>query len=173
MPAAAAGLLVAPAIASIFLPGGPAIALGAGAAAAGFFLLVAGMAAMVARLSGRPSAGTAIAGLTGIAMLASFHMGDPFIEWAGAGKASDATLTILHGLNPASGAVGHALDVDWLRLSIMYSGFPGTTTGGLSSAQYYYWSYFPWWGTAALHGTAGVGLLAGAWRGQPLRWAAE
>ena len=171
--AAAAGLGLAPALAALLLGENLPTALCAGIAATGFFLLVSGVAAGTTRLSGRAAAGGAVAGLFGVLLLCSFHIGDPFIEWAGAGKACSSALTVLHAANPASGVVGHALDIDWLRLPIMYSGFPGTTTDGLSSAQYYHWAYFPWWGTALLHGAVGGALLAGTFRGQRLRWSAE
>jgi hypothetical protein len=145
-------------------------ALGAGIAMAGFFLLVGGIAAMAARLANAPAFGVALAGLLGALLAASFHVGDPLIEWEGPGKASSFALGLLHAMNPLSGAVGDAIDVDWLRMTIMYRGFPGSVDGGLSTAQYYYWTWFPWWGTALLHGVLGGALLAGASAAERLRW---
>jgi hypothetical protein len=147
---------------------GPGFA--AGVAIAGFLILVSGLAAILNRWAGKTALAVAGAGLTGLLFASTFHLGDPFIEWSGAGRGSDFALTVLHAVNPLSGAVGNALDVDWLRLPIMYSGFPGSVGGGLSTAQYYYWHYFPWWGTALLHGVPGLLLLAGAGRRQGLRW---
>ena len=103
---------------------------GAGTALAGFLLLVAGLAAGISALTRAPAAGVALAGLTGALLLAGFHVGDPLIEWAGSGKESAFGLGVLHAANPMSGAAGHALDIDWLRFPVMYSGLPGTTTGG-------------------------------------------
>jgi len=162
--AAAAGTALMLVLPSVILSADVPASLEAGIATAGFLLLVAGTAAVVAAATGRPAAGVAGAGLLGALLVAGFHLGDPLIEWSGPGRGSSLALGLLHAANPLSGAVGHALDVDWLRLPIMYSGMPGTTTGGLSSAQYYYGHYFPWWGTVLLHGGIGLALLAGVWR---------
>jgi len=169
--AAAAGtavMLLPPALVTGGTVGG---ALAAGVATAGFLLLLAGAAALIAVTTRREAAGVALAGLAGAVLVAAFHLGDPLIEWTGPGKGSATALAALHAADPLSGAIGRALGVDWLRLPIMYSGFPGSVGGGLSTAQYYYWTYFPWWGTALLHGGLGLVLLAGAGRIQRIRCA--
>ena len=71
--------------------------------------------------------------------------------------------------------VGNGLGIDWLRLPIMYSGFPGALEGGLSTAQYYDWSYPDFWIQAAAFGALGLLLFVlGFWvsanRGWGLRY---
>jgi hypothetical protein len=166
--AGCAGMLVVP---SLLLGGDVAGSVGAGIGIAGFLLLVAGLAAIAAVLTRSPAAGVALGGLLGALLLASFHVGDPFIEWRGAGKGSPFALGLLLKVNPAAGAIGNALDIDWLRLPIMYSGLPGTASGGLSVAQYYYWQYPHWWLQAPVQAAIGAALLAGAGRWERLRWA--
>lgn len=134
-------------------------ALASGAVLAGFLLLTAGLAAAVGRMGRSAAFGVAAAGAIGALCLASFHLGDPFLEWGGPGRSSSLALTVLHVMNPASAGIGDALAVDWLRFPIMYSGFSGALGAGLSSAQYYPWSYFPWWGGTLLTGGAGISLL--------------
>jgi hypothetical protein len=160
--AAALGAVLALPVAALVLGGGIADGLAAGLALGGFVMLLSGLAAGAGRLLGRGAAGLAVAAGVGTLLLASFHIGDPVLEWGGAGSHSPAALTALHVVNPASGAVGDGLGLDWLRAPIMYSGFPGTAEDGLSAAQYYLYSYTPWWGTAAAHGGAGLLLLLAA-----------
>ena len=150
--------------AALVLGVSPFSALAAGAALAGFLVLLAGLAALGARLARSPALGMAVAALLGALFAAGFHLGDAFVEWGGDGVSSRAAIEIMHLANPICGAVGGGLGLDWLRLPIMYSGFPETAWGGLSAAQYYDWSYPAWWLTAVLHGSLGV-LLLGVARG--------
>ncbi len=160
-----AALLAAAGLLTCLLPAAalhglrPGEALAAGAALAGFLLCLAGVSRATTRLAGRPAAGAAAAALAGCLALASFHLGDPFLEWGGTGAHSPAALAVLHAVNPLSGAVGDALALDFLRLRLFYSGFPGSLEGPLSAAQYYARPYFPFWGTALLHGGIGAALL--------------
>jgi hypothetical protein len=143
----------------------------AGGMLSSFTLLLAGCSAGAARLAGRPAAGVAAAALLGTLCLASFHLGDPFLEWGGPGASSGSVLSTLHLSNPVSGAVGRALGIDWLRLSIMYRGFPGHVGGGLSAASFYVYRFPAWWWFPVIHGGGGILLLlaAGLRRGGPPR----
>jgi hypothetical protein len=143
---------------SLVFGGATGAAAAAGGALAGWILFLAGLAAVVGGLTSRPGGGVALAGMAGAVTLASFHLGDPFIEWGGPGHFSPVAMRILQAMNPLSGAVGDALHVDWLRLPILYRGFPGSGGRGLSAASFYPFRYFPWWGTLLLYGGAG-GLL--------------
>ncbi|MCU0725540.1 MAG: hypothetical protein MUE73_07100 [Planctomycetes bacterium] len=134
----------------------------AGGMLSSFTLLLAGCSAGVARLAGRPAAGVAAAALLGALCLASFHLGDPFLEWGGPGASSKTVLSALHLANPASGAVGRALGIDWLRLSIMYRGFPGHVGSGLSAASFYVYRFPPWWWFPVVFGGGGILLLLAA-----------
>ncbi|MHC4472509.1 MAG: hypothetical protein ACYTDY_14975 [Planctomycetota bacterium] len=164
--AAALGTALCLPAAGVAFGGGAPGAVTAGLALAGFLVLLSGLAASAARALGGGAAGVAVAAALGALFLASFHVGDPFLEWGGPGSPSRTAIGLLHLVNPASGAIGDGLELDWLRLPIMYSGFPGTAGGGLSSAQYYRFAYTPWWGTIALHGGLGaLLLLAGGGRG--------
>ncbi len=158
--AAAAGLAATlPACAAVW--GGDAGgALAAGLAVAAFLVLLSGTARGAGRLLRSPARGLVLSAALGACFAASFHLGDPFLEWGGSGAPSRLALGILHWVNPLSGAVGDGLSLDWLRFPIMYSGLPGTVGGGLSAAQYYRFSYAPWWGILLAHGGAGSLLLA-------------
>lgn len=159
--ATAAGAVVGFVLAAILVSGDAGAAAAAGAAVAGFLLLLAGIADAVSRLTRRPALGVAVAGLLGAAFAASFHLGDPFLEWGGPGIHSAFAMQVLHAVNPLSGAIGDALGFDWLHeLSILYRGFPGSAGRGLTAAPFYYYRSFPWWGTALLHGGVGLSLLS-------------
>jgi hypothetical protein len=154
--AAAAGLLIAVLPAALVFGGGATGALLAGAVLGGFLLLLAGVAAGVARVTGHPGAGIGVACGVGAVCLASFHLGDPFLEWD-TGAHSPVAVAVLHWMNPMSAAIGDALSFDWLRMRLMYTGFPGTISGPLSASQYHAYEYAAWWGSVVLF--AGVGLL--------------
>jgi hypothetical protein len=158
--AVAAGCLVGFAGAAIVCGAGAGRGLECGAALAGFLLLLAGLSAAGARLLGGPVRGVAVSGLVGALLLASFHVGDPFLEWWGPRGDSVLAMQVLHAVNPLSGAVGSGLGLDWLRLPLLYRGFPGSGGQGLTAAPFYPFSYFPWWQTLLLHGGAGSGWLA-------------
>jgi hypothetical protein len=160
--AAAVGLLLAPvAVAAIFsssLTG----AVAAGIVLAGFLLLLSGLAAVLKAVLGSAHLGMILAGTAGALAISSFHLGDPFLEWGGSGSPSRVVIAALHYVNPLCGAVGDGLGVDWLRLPIMYSGFPGSSGGGLSAAQYYQWSYPTFWVQAQVFAVIGLVLLIAA-----------
>ena len=90
--------------------------------------------------------------------IATFHYGDPFLEWS-QGSHSPLAMTVMHRANPLSAAVGDALAFDWLRMPLMYTGFPGSLSGPISAAQYHPFIYAPWWGSALLLGGVGLVLL--------------
>ena len=161
-------LLAAAGVALAFLPSSVVFgaaagrALLAGVALAAFLLLTGGLAFALTETRVGPAGAVAVAGLLGMLFVASFHVGDPFLEWGGPNRFAPAAMGVLHAVNPLSGAVGDALGLDWLRLPILYRGFPGGDGTGLTVAPYYPFSYFPWWGTVLLHGgLGGILLLCG------------
>jgi hypothetical protein len=160
----AGGLLLAPVVVALVYGTPPGEALAAGFVLGGFFLFLGGLSAALRQLTSFPLVGMAGAALLGVLAVSSFHLGDPFLEWGGVGAPSRTALFVLHAVNPLCGAIGDGLNVDWLRLPIMYSGFPGTVSGELSAAQYYQWSYPGYWAQAFGFAALGLSLLALAYR---------
>jgi len=167
----AMGFCLAPAACALVFRTSVTEAVAAGLVIAGFLLLIAGLAALLGALFKSVTAGMIAAGTAGALAVASFHVGDPFLEWGGSGVPSREAIAVLHAVNPLGGAVGDGLAIDWLRLPIMYSGFPGAITGGLSTAQYYDWSYPGFWIQATVFGAMGLLLFAlGFWVSAKRRW---
>ncbi len=165
------GFCLAPAACALVFRTSVTEAVAAGLVIAGFLLLIAGLAALLGALFKSVNAGMIAAGTAGALAVASFHVGDPFLEWGGSGVPSREAIAVLHAVNPLGGAVGDGLAIDWLRLPIMYSGFPGAITGGLSTAQYYDWSYPGFWIQATVFGAMGLLLFAlGFWVSAKRRW---
>lgn len=157
--AAAAGALLGTAVPAAALGGAaPGAAVAAGAAIGAFLLLGAGVAAAAGRALRSTAAGVALGAGISLVFAASFHLGDPFLEWWGPNRASPFALDVLHAVNPLSGAAGDALGVDWLRATLMYTSAPGRPRISMA-AEHQLVRYFPWWGTVLLHGLAAGALL--------------
>lgn len=155
----AVGFGLAPVVTALLFGTSYAAAAFAGVGLAGFLFLLAGLGSVIQALIRSAAPAMIVTGVIGALMVASFHLGDPVLEWGGAGVPSHGALTVLHWVNPLCGAVGDGLGVDWLRLPIMYSGFPGSSGGGLSAAQYYDWAYPTFWAQAGLFAATGLSLM--------------
>ncbi len=155
----AAGCGLSPLVCALILGTSYISAVTSGLVIAGFFLFLCGLSTAILEVARSETLAVISAGAVGTLAVASFHLGDPILEWGGAGLPSHAAITILHWVNPLGGAVGDGLGIDWLRLPIMYSGFPGSTGGGLSAAQYYDWAYPTFWVQATIFGVLGLILM--------------
>ena len=143
--AIALGMCLAPVVCALIFGTSHTAAIATGLVIAGFFVFLTGLAAALHRRFRSPALAMILAGTVGALAVGSFHVGDPILEWGGAGVPSHFAISVLSWVNPLCGAVGDGHGLDWLRMPIMYSGFPGSMGGGLSSAQYYDFSYPPFW----------------------------
>jgi hypothetical protein len=155
----ALGTCVAPVVVALIFGTSLSAGFAAGLVVAGFFFFLSGLASGVRIVVRTNAPAMILAGSVGALMAASFHLGDPFLEWGGPGMPSQGALAVLHWVNPLCGAVGDGQGIDWLRLPIMYSGFPGSSGGGLSAAQYYDWGYPTFWVQAAIFAASGLALM--------------
>ena len=155
----AMGICLAPVACALIFGTAHDAAISTGLVIAGFFLFLSGLAAALRAMVGSAALAMVLAGTVGALAISSFHLGDPFLEWGGAGMPSRAAISILHWVNPLCGAVGDGHGIDWLRLPIMYSGFKGSVGGGLSAAQYYDWSYPAFWAQALIFALLGMVLM--------------
>ena len=148
-------MLAAVAVPGMWAENGVAGPAAAGAGVAALLLFASGVAAGVARVSGRPLLAVALSGGLATLCICSFHLGDPFLLWE-PHSSSSAALGILHYMNPLDAAVGkYGLGVEWLHLDLMYKG-----SGRLSMAAEHELFVSPaWWFPVLVHGGLGAALL--------------
>ncbi len=143
--------------AAILVAGGAVGDTGAGLVPAGAAMLALGVAAVLGSRGASAVAAT-ICGAAVPALLAALvFLADPFIEWRGPDASSPRVARIVTSLSPLAAATSPrgGVDVDWLRMPLMYDG-PEGSGAGLSVIGAYYPSRSPpaalWAACAALAG---------------------
>jgi hypothetical protein len=124
--------------------------LRAEAVAAGFAVLLAGIAAMISRLAG-PRVAQILTGLLGLVILAGIILVGPVADLT-QGPVQEAAVRVAVQANPLVVAE-REFDLDWLHSALTYRLSP------LGDSYAYFLGDVTWWKTVLIHFFIGSGLL--------------